>query len=657
MFNLISIPGFIASIILSLLVLYLPGRWLLRLTGYKFDSFVITFSSSLVIGIASFLFVTYLLAWIKLDYLYNLILLPVLFFEFKPSVTELRQQLKLKYIISWEALIIILGSCLMAYLTWQSGSYQNGNILFYGVNGQDSIYHLALIGSLLSNFPPFHPGLAGIPLRGYNFFYDFIIAEFAKFYGLNILDLFFRFFPLLISICYGLSSLAVSKFLRWNRRTSLIFLILIYFAQNFDFWGEHLYRFFNFYYNSAGITQSLQNILDPSVVFSASFIFIAFILLFSRKTAWSVLILSLVIGLIPQIKIYSGVIVYAGLGIISITELFKNKNPSYFITLILSGIISAIVYLPVNSGAGGLVYAPLLIFKNFIDSAWLFNNWHWNVNFPIYVQAHNYIHIALFYLVAIFIFISTSLGVRLFIFIGVGKILKKDFYSTRNIFLATLIITSFFIPSFFVQSVSAFSIIQFFWIGYLVILLPTAAQLGEVAARLNKMWLFIVACGFFVILLPGNILLLTAYSVNPGIIAKGLVQQTQVLRNVPQKDGVILANRIKIKNKRTGVYEYVDVSNVPVISALSGHQIYYEHELTQFQGLGEIPSNRIANVQKIEDNLTNCKNPELSEDNIISIMGKTNNKYLLILQNIPCSGQFKKLKLIHEEKDSIIYSI
>jgi hypothetical protein len=178
-------------------MLYLPGRWFLRLSGYKFNSFVITFSSSLVVGMAAFLFTTYLLAWIKLDYLYNLVLIPVAIFELKPSYSEFKTKLKIKDFISWQGSLIAFGSILMSYITWRSGSYQNGNILFYGVNGGDSVYHLALINSLIANFPPYHPGLAGVLLRGYNFFYDFIIAEFVKFYNLNILDLFFRVFPYL----------------------------------------------------------------------------------------------------------------------------------------------------------------------------------------------------------------------------------------------------------------------------------------------------------------------------------------------------------------------------------------------------------------------------------------------------------------------------
>jgi hypothetical protein len=431
----------------------------------------------------------------------------------------------------------------------------------------------------------------------------------------------------------------------------------MYFAQSVDYWAEQLYRMFNFYYNSAGITQSLQNILDPSVVFSVIFILIAFVMLFSKKTKWSILPLVLIIGLIPQIKIYSGLIFYVGLGMLAIFELAKHRSINYFIVLALSGIISAIVYLPINSGAGGLIFAPLLIFTNFIDSVWIFNNWHWNVNFPIYFQAHNYLHIAYFYFCAMVMFFITSLGVRLLVVGDFRKLLHKDFYTSQNIFWGSMLVASFLIPSFFIQTVSSFSIIQFFWIGYVIILLPTAVAIGNLLKKTGRPVIALAILVFIVLVLPDNFKLLNTYSTEPSIIDKGFVNQMEIIKRLPQQTGLIVVNRVKVKNKDTGLFEYTDVFNSPIISALSGHSIYYEHELTQFQSLGNLVSTRISNIEKIQDNLTSCQNPKVSENNVINIMKQTDNQYLLILNKTVCSAQFTKLRLIHEEKYSIMYSI
>jgi len=222
----------------------------------------------------------------------------------------------------------------MTYTTWNSGAYKSGEVLFYGVNGQDSVYHLALIGSLISNFPPFHPGLAGVPLKGYNFFYDFLISNFAQFYRFNPLDLFFRFFPLFIAFLLGFSSLALAKFLKFGKITTLFLIFLMYFIQSFDFFVGYLYKFLNYNYSSAGITQSFANAIDPSIVISASFTLIGFILLFSKGKKWSFLLPVLVIGVIPQIKVYSGIVFYLGLTAVTLWELVRNKNFYYLKILV-----------------------------------------------------------------------------------------------------------------------------------------------------------------------------------------------------------------------------------------------------------------------------------------------------------------------------------
>lgn len=644
--------NFIFFIILVILVFYLPGRLILRISGFKFGSFVITLTSSLVTGISLFLLGTYILSWFNLAILYNLVIPIAAILEFKYSHKELRQLFKnINNIVSWESLLIIVGSAAMTYLTWNSGVYYKDGLYFYGVNGGDSIYLLALIGSLISHFPPVHPGLSGVEIQGYHFFYEFLISNFVKFYNLNILDLFFRYFPLMISILFGLSALSLSKFLKWKKVTTILFLFLMYFAQSFDFFAYYIYRFFNFYYNSAGITQSFANALDPSVILSIIFIFIGFILLFSKHTKWSFLAAVLVIGVIPQIKIYSGILFYTGLGVVALMQYMKNKSLYYFLILFLSGLVSAFVYLPINYGAGNLIWAPLLIYKNFIDSAWIFNNWHWNVNYVIFAQHNNYIHLAFFYVVAISIFIITGMGIRISVLLSIKRIFQRDLYSLQNVFWLSSIAFSFLIPSFFIQSISTFQTIQFFWVGYILMIIPTALVLGSKLEKAGK-WMFVGAVLLIAILfLPDTIKILSTYSTNPGIDSPELVSQASVMKNIPQNEGILVVNIIKVKGK------YQDVFLSPIFSALSGHSIYYEHELTEFQGIGNIVDIRKKNIELISDNIVFCKNPSISEDNILKIMNSTNNKYLLVLKKTGCLSEYKSLKIINNTENTVLYKI
>lgn len=643
--------NFLIFFVLVFVIIYLPGRLLLRLSGYKFSSFLITFSTSLIVGLAAFLLFNYLLSWLKMPLLYAVVIFFVFLLECKNTFHELKNNLKIKNFSNIESVLIFFGTMAMAYTTWNSGTFQNGGMLFYGVNAQDSIYHLALIGSLISNFPPFHPGLSGVYLRGYNFFYDFLNAIFAGVYHLNPFDLFFRFFPLFISLAFGLTSLSLAKFLKWKRITALLFIFLMYFVQNFDFFAYYIYRAFNYYYNSSGITQSFANALDPSIVISVSFILIGFVLLFSKGRRWSFLLPVLVIGVIPQIKIYSGIVFYLGLLAAALWELIRHKDFQYLKILSFSAVISAFVYLPLNYGAGGLLFAPLLIYKNFINSAWIFNNWHWSVDFPIYIKAGNYLHLTFFYLVATAIFLLTSLGIRILILLDIKRIFNKKLYNSGNIFWGASILGSLLIPSFFIQSVSGFSIIQFFWVGYIILLIPTAYVLGEKLEKAKKIILVAVVLVLIFLFLPDTVRVIGIYSYNPSLVGKDMIRQTSVISKIPQNEGVIVADRVKIKGK------YQDVYESPIISALSGRPVYYEHELTAFGGLDKITDVRKDNVDKIDENMVNCSNPTAAEQNIIDIMRKSDNKYLLILKKNKCTQKFNKLKIVNEEEASVLFKI
>ncbi|MCL4378872.1 MAG: hypothetical protein M1409_10970, partial [Actinobacteria bacterium] len=407
---------------------------------------------------------------------------------------------------------------------------------------------------------------------------------------------------------------------------------------------------FNYYFDSAGIIQGFLNILDPSIILVFSFMVIGIILLFSQKNKATIITASVVIGVMPDIKIYAAIIFYIALGVVSLIELVKNKNLSYFVILIMSGIVSAIVYLPINLGAGGLVFAPLLIFKNYIDSAWIFNNWHWNVNFPLYVESHNYIHLAFFYAVSISIFMITSLGIRLIVIKDFKKLFSRKFYSLLNIFWISMFVSAFIIPSFFVQTVSSFSIIQFFWVGYIVLLIPTAFVIGEIFRKQSIRIKIVLAIILVLLFSPGIIELFISYSVNPSTVSPGLIKQITIIKNIPLDEGVMVVDRTKTKNV------YVDSYSSPIFSALSGHPIYYEH-VNAFSGIDKILDERKRNIDMIADNVINCSSPEKSEAAVISIMHRTNNKYLLILQNNLCVKQFTKMKIINETQNSVLYKI
>ncbi len=171
---------------------------------------------------------------------------------------------------------------------------------------------------------------------------------------------------------------------------------------------------------------------------------------------------------------------------------------------------------------------------------------------------------------------------------------------------------------------------------------------------MNKIILFINFFHFLLLIflfLPDTVRIIKAYSYNPEIISTDIIKQAYVISKIPKDDGVIVVDRIKVKGN------YQDMFGAPIISALSGHSIYYENELTEFAGIGKIVEARRNNIDRIEENITSCSNSISVEKNIVNIMRKSNNKYLLVLQKNNCMEKFNKLKVVNEENTSVLYKI
>jgi hypothetical protein len=222
-------------------------------------------------------------------------------------MNKIQRKHKGKYRIPiFKIVLLSAGTFWMTYLMWDSGRIIDGSLVFYAVNSIDAIWHLSLIGNLTHSFPPTHPGLDPITLKGYNFLYDFLLSRFVTFYSFDKLDLFFRLFPPFIAIFYGLSGFAVAQVLKMKKITSFILVYLLYFGFGF----EELLSFIFRIDLDPGIVHSSANMVDPSVILSVILLFCIFILFFSAKNAKQTLLPAIMLGILPMIKIYTAVLAF-----------------------------------------------------------------------------------------------------------------------------------------------------------------------------------------------------------------------------------------------------------------------------------------------------------------------------------------------------------
>lgn len=636
-------------IIVILITFYFPGRFFLRFFGFRQDSLVILTASALTVGITFFLLLLYIFSWFGIPLVATIVVFLLSLFEIRLLGPWWKKNIKEIKIFSFQNILLIIGSCAMTSVMWLSGSSLQSGLAFYSVNTTDGFYHLSLIGSLMHSFPPVHPGLADIPLRGYHFFYDLLIAHFVNVYNFNKLDLFFRLFPFFVSLFYGIAGLSVARFFNFSSITTNLFIFLLYFAQGFT---SFLRYFFSGNYDTK-IIQSVAHSPDPNVIFSLALLFSFFTLLFSSKTIFQFIFIGVLIGVMPNVKIYTAIILFGALFFVSLAAIVKKRDFKFLITLIIGGLIGALIYLPINYGAGQLIFAPFLLYKHFMESSSMFANFQWGLKYQIYEAHNNYIRIASLYGMAMLLFFIPSLGLRLVTLVDIPKLFNKKFYTLENIFWITAITITFIIPTFFIQSVAVFVIVQFLWFGYVLLLLPTAVSLGKLLRNASFFARILLSCVLVLLSIPDTFNIIKIYTKNPYVVNADMVKITKhIENNVPLNSGLIVLNR---QQNPTG---FSDMYTIPLFSGLTNHPIYYEPEVLEFRGLEAIIQKRRETIDTVQEiTYTTCDTSSMGKQQVIDILKETKNQYILTLQKNDCLDRMQIFKKISEEGQVTLYKL
>ena len=136
---------------------------------------------------------------------------------------------------SYLFLLLILGTFLWSLtmvksgLCWQKGCV--GGIGFWGANGHDGIWHLALINNLAKgNFKM--PIFAGEVLTNYHFGFDIILAALTRLTSINPSVLYFQIFPPIAAFLIGW--LTYNLVYKWKSSKTKAFwaVFFVYFCRN-----------------------------------------------------------------------------------------------------------------------------------------------------------------------------------------------------------------------------------------------------------------------------------------------------------------------------------------------------------------------------------------------------------------------------------------
>lgn len=485
---------------------YIPGS--IFFSKLKIKSLAVKFVLSNAFGVSLWGMQGYIFGYLNIrfmSYLYcgiSLLYFICHFKNYKKELISLFNSLLKKNIIM--SALIVVGSIFQLTPIFFSGlKYQDG-IKFFGNNAVDGVMHIAYIQSIVNYFPPQEPGLAGVLIRNYHYWTDMVLADLARVWGLPIIHLFFQFIPIYLSILIGFTAFLVVREWGGSKKMAFWFLFLLYFASDAAYLVMLvLHKILGLY--TPAIDSGVLQFLNMPHMFG-KFLFLGGLITFQKwikekDIRWGIVTMVLVASLFG-FKIYFGL--FAAIGLVFyflgkfIFETFKEKkiifDLNFLLLLVFFFVVSAVIFLPHNLGAGGFVFVYLEWPRSLLGVGSI--DWRdWWLRRQVYEQAHNIKNLFVLDFLAVLIAFISIYGTRLLGFFVTPKLLKFLGYE-KVLFLIPSLIVFHLLGLFTIQSSGGVNVYNFFSVSALILSLFTAFILSKV--RLNLFGIIVI--GLFITL-------------------------------------------------------------------------------------------------------------------------------------------------------------
>ena len=493
-------------------------------------------------------------------------------------------------------MLIIIGSITWSLTMVKSGLIYTFGMGFWGPNGHDGVWHIALANSLSKGSWEV-PIFAGEQIENYHIGFDLLLSWLHKFTFIPVHNLYFQIVPPILAFFTGIFCY---RFVRVWRKSK----IQAFWATFFVYFGGSL-GWIVTYFRSGRIDgeslfwsqQSISTLVNPPFALSLVLIFVGLYYLtkgLRQRNRKFLTIATFIFGILVQIKVYSGILTLFGLFASGLRQIVKRKGISLIKVATGALIISILIFSPVTRDVDSTV-----VFKPFwfLETMMAVSD---RVAWPRFYEAMINYKFGNIWIKG-FMAYSTAFGIFVLGNFGARLISLKWFYShIKNIkgvgfvdtILTTIITLGILFPLFFVQSGTPWNTIQFMYYSLIFSGVVAGVVFGEWMERKIKKdgtsiyhpRLLIPLVSMIIITLPTTFGTLSNHYLPLRPPAKIPLEELEALNFLNnQPSGVVLAYpydeisaQIAETNPPRPLYLY---ESTAYVSAFSNQTVYLEDEV------------------------------------------------------------------------------
>jgi hypothetical protein len=434
--------------------------------------------------------------------------------------------------------LLTLGTISWSLVMVRSGVIYEFGMGFWGPNGHDGVWHLALAKSLAKGSWDM-PVFAGFNLQNYHFGFDLLLALINQITKIPIHVLYFQVIPVLLAFLIGI---VVYQFVFFWQKSKTLALWAVFFV----YFGGSLAWIFGKGESMFWAQQAISTLVNPPFALSVLVLFVGMIILLKHQQSGNRSLLlwcSLVFGILIQIKIYAGLLVIGGLVVTGVYEFLKKRKIIFLELAGLTILISSAIFFSLNKvSANMLVFKPFWFLETMMQLSDRVGWVKFGEAMVNYKLGGVWFKAIPAYIVAFLIFWYGNMGTRFVAeFFVARKLVNLKKLEVFEVFLFSIILTGMLIPMFFLQKGTPWNTIQFFYYSLFLSGILAGIAFAKIIQERNLKCRIVLVVGLIAFTIPTTLVTLKNDYLPtrpPAMLSKAELEALEFLSKEPW--GVVL---------------------------------------------------------------------------------------------------------------------